>query len=160
MPNAATAILNVATRSCLPLAVRVYPPSQPNPPERKRRRLEDGVFVFDCETRTDPTQRLLFVSYRFYKGGECLEEGLVYAPDLSASELDILRRYVRKFRADTGKNGTPQLQLLSLREFIKRLYLAAYKGRALLVGYNLPFDVSRVAYSVGAGRRRLAGGGQ
>jgi hypothetical protein len=38
------------------------------------------------------------------------------------------------------------------------LYRAAYKGRCLLVGFNLPFDLSRVAFNFTAARGRFAGG--
>jgi len=38
------------------------------------------------------------------------------------------------------------------------LYLAAYKGRCLVVGFNLPFDLSRIAYDFTKARGRFAGG--
>jgi len=43
-------------------------------------------------------------------------------------------------------NRVNKIDLLTLRQFLERLYKAAYEGRCLLVGFNLPFDLSRVAY--------------
>jgi hypothetical protein len=43
-------------------------------------------------------------------------------------------------------------------EFLKRFFQLAYKGRLLVVAFNLPFDVSRLAYDVTAARRKFAGG--
>lgn len=54
--------------------------------------------------------------------------------------------------------GFRQLRLLTRREFLDELYRAAYKGRCLLVGFNLLFDLSRIAYDFTAARGRFAGG--
>jgi len=49
-----------------------------------------------------------------------------------------------QIRAEKNCRGT-QLLLLNRRKFLKKLYKAVYKGRALLVGIQLPFDLSRIA---------------
>jgi hypothetical protein len=116
------------------------------------------MFVFDTETRTDATQRLTFGSYRFIVSGRCVEEGLFHADDLSDKELRVLKAYAETHRADTVPEGNPKLRLLSPREFVDGLYRAAYKGRCLLVGFNLPFDLSRVACDFTSARGRFAGG--
>jgi len=116
------------------------------------------MLVFDTETRTDATQRLLFGSYRFIVQGECLEEGLFYADDMSGSERRILEKYVKIYRPEVSDGGAQQLHLLTRHEFVKKLYRAAYKGRCLLVGFNLPFDLSRIAYDFAAARGDFAGG--
>jgi len=116
------------------------------------------MLVFDTETRTDPTQRLTFGSYRFFVNGECLEEGLLYADELPAKEREILERYVATHRAETCQEGRPELRLLSLNEFLDVLYFAAYKGRCLVVAFNQPFDLSRIAHDCAPARGRFAGG--
>jgi hypothetical protein len=116
------------------------------------------MFVFDCETRTDATQRLTFGSYRFIVSGCCVEEGLFYADDLSDAEMEALRLYTETYAPGTGSDGCPKLRLLSRAEFVDRLYRTAYKGRCLLVGFNLPFDLSRVAFDFTTARGRFAGG--
>jgi hypothetical protein len=116
------------------------------------------MLVFDTETRTDATQRLTFGSYRFFDQGECLEEGLFHADDLPEGEKRILEQYVANHRADTSETGNPKLRLLTLPQFNETLFRAAYKGRCLLVGFNLPFDLSRIACDFGKARGRFAGG--
>ncbi len=116
------------------------------------------MLVFDCETRIDETQALTFGSYRFIVKGRCLEEGLFHADDLSRSEKAILERYVRTHRAGTVREGVADLKLLTLAAFLEKLYRAAYKGRCLLVAFNFPFDISRVACDYGNAQRRFLGG--
>jgi hypothetical protein len=41
---------------------------------------------------------------------------------------------------------------------LNAFYNAVYKGRALLVGFNLPFDLSRIAFASRPARGRFAGG--
>lgn len=144
----------------LPLAVRVY--SEPQREKRDDRplrhwRCPDAMLVFDTETRTDASQRLTFGSYRLLVAGQCQDEGLFYADDLPATDLAILKRYVTAHRADVA-HGNARLRLLSLAEFLNSFYRASYKSRCLLVGFNLPFDLSRIAGDVAPARGRFAGG--
>jgi hypothetical protein len=145
----------------IPLAVRVYP----EPPEIKQPTRSDRVWrppnmmlVFDTETRTDATQRLTFGSYRIFVRGRCLEEGLFFADDLPAKDRQILERYVTAHSPGTHEDSRRQLLLLTRGEFLSRFYKAVYKGRCLLVGFNLPFDLSRIAFNSSAARGRFAGG--
>ncbi len=152
-------------KSELPIAVRVYPDLKPSQPERKAPQV-DGMLVFDCETRTDRAQTLTFGSYRFLVAGRCLEEGLFYADDLTADEVAILERYAREHSADTDPRGiperdipsNPELMLLPVAEFRKLLHRVAYKGRGLLVAFNFPFDISRLAVGYVPSRDRFLGG--
>jgi hypothetical protein len=117
------------------------------------------MLVFDTETRIDEAQALTFGSYRFIENGRCLEEGLFYADDLPTADRAVLEVYVKSHASGTDRReGVPELLLLSRREFLARFYLAAYKARSLVVGFNLPFDLSRLACRVGKARGRYAGG--
>jgi len=152
-----------ANVTLLPLAVRVYPEpknareqKQDNHPPRHWR-YPDAMVVFDTETRTDATQRLMFGSYRLIVAGQCREEGLFYADDLPARDLEILKNYAATHSADVAE-GNAELRLLTLSEFLDKFYRAAYKSRCLLVGFNLPFDLSRIAGDVAPARGRFAGG--
>ena len=143
------------------IAVRVYPEekvARKKNNSRKKWRRPDAMFVFDTETTTDATQRLLFGCYRFIVAGKCLEEGLFHADDLPDKDGGILREYVTTRAADTERHGVGELRLLSRHEFLKKLYQAVYKGRALLVGFNLPFDLSRIGFDCTAARGQFAGG--
>ena len=141
----------------LPVAVRVYPDAKPEADMRVNKRLlkrPDAMLVFDCETRTDATQRLTFGSYRYVLRGECVEEGLFYADDLPENEGWVIERYV----ADVAEHGNPELQLQARQEFVNGLFNDIYRARCLLVGFNLPFDLSRVAFDCSPARGRFAGG--
>ena len=145
----------------LTLALRVYPVQQETerkPKTPKPWKCPEAMFVFDTETRTDATQRLTFGSYRFFIAGRCLEEGLFYADDLPEEDRRILQRYAATHRAETASDGVRNLKLLTRTQFVDKLYAAAYKGRCLLVGYNLPFDFARIAYDFTTARGRFAGG--
>jgi len=116
------------------------------------------MFVVDTETRTDSTQRLTFGSYRFFVDDELQEEGLFYADDLSKRERKTLEGYVDRWNKRASKTSEIPLLLLTRREFLKKFYKAVYKSRALLVGFNLPFDLSRLAIAARPARGRFAGG--
>ena len=140
----------------LPIAIRVFPalkPAEPKSHKNKIWRLPRAMFAFDTETRTDASQRLTFGSYRFLVDNELREEGLFYADDLPSKDRKTLEEYV----AAQNSRGT-RLLLLTRREFLKKLYKAVYKSRALLVGFNLPFDLSRIAFTSRPARGRFAGG--
>jgi hypothetical protein len=143
----------------LPIAVRVYP--RPPAAEKKQSQTQkhwrrpDAMFVFDTETRIDATQSLIFVGYQYHVKGECLEEGLFYADDLSALELAVVRKYPSEHKASSRCS---KLLLLTKSEFLKKLYTAVYKGRCLLVGFNLSFDLARIAFDVAPARGRFTGG--
>ena len=140
----------------LDVAIRIFPALKRA--EQKNRtnkvwRLPRAMLVFDTETRTDATQRLAFGSYRFFVNNELHEEALFYTDDLPLKDRKTLKKYV----AAQNRRGT-RLLLLTRREFLKKLYKAVYKGRALLVGFNLPFDLSRIAFTARSARGRFAGG--
>jgi hypothetical protein len=117
------------------------------------------MLVFDTETRTDAAQDLTFGSYRFYDNSRCLEEGIFLGDGLSTTERATIARYGETHAADTDRRlGVPSLCILSRAEFLMKFYDAAYDGRALVVGFNLPFDLARIASNAGAARGRYKGG--
>src|SRR6266478_5220730 len=140
----------------LPVAIRVFPALKPTEPKSRKNKVwrpPRAMFVFDTETRTDECQRLTFGSYRFFVDNELREEGLFYADDLPIKDRKTLEKYV----AAQNRRGT-RLLLLTRSEFLKKLYKAVYKGRAMLVGFNLPFDLSRITFAARPARGRFAGG--
>ncbi len=149
----------------LKLAIRVYPepPSREADGERKKLRhwrRPHQLFVFDTETRTDTAQALTFGSYRYFEHGICLEEGLFLGDDLPRADRAKLEAYVKTHAAATDwRRGVREFRLLSRREFLEKLYDAGFDGRGLIVGFNLPFDLSRLAVDFGNAKdRRFAGG--
>ncbi len=153
------------TPDALKLAIRVYPEPPSKEADRERKKLRHWrrpyqMFVFDTETRTDTAQALTFGSYRYFEHGICLEEGLFFGDDLPRADRAKLEAYVKTHAAGTDwRRGVPELRLLSRREFLEKLYDAGFDGRGLIVGFNLPFDLSRVAFDFGNAKdKRFAGG--
>src|SRR5438034_8983963 len=97
----------------LPVMYRAYvqrvPPATPMAKKRQALGWPETVLVVDTETTTDPTQRLLFGSWRFGHWGKngtfvCLEEGFFYDDDLPKANSEAwqhINAYVRSHAADT-----------------------------------------------------------
>jgi len=109
----------------------------------------DHALVFDTETRISADQSLTFGTYRLCALGDdgyaVTEEGIFYADDLPKRDRKILDRYVCTAISDVA-TFPPVFPLYSRFEFMKRVFWPAikYKG-ALVVGFNLPFDLARLA---------------
>ena len=143
------------------LAVRVYPEvegSERQSRTRKRWRRPHAMLVFDTETRTDATQSFMFGCFRYIVDGHCVREALFHAPDLSKSELSALKKYRASHSANVDPRGRKLLDLLTLDEFLSDLFRAGYKSRCLIVGFNLPFDLSRLGFDVADARGKFSGG--
>ena len=165
------------TEEQLPVAHRVWTEIGDQPPSRNRSvrrnkakgkprksRLPNELLVFDTETTTDKCQSLTFGCYRIYRIDadqlRCIEEGLLYAddlPDTDPAGYRVLCRYVKKHQATTDRPRP--LRLLSRSEFVDRVFMrSAYKNRSRVVGFNLPFDLSRLAIDAKEGRKKNFGG--
>lgn len=137
---------------------------KPRPEQGKKRtlRLPKFALVFDTETTTDSYLNLNFGTYQFCQVNSshkyaCLEEGLFYADDLDTEQLEVLRKYVRNENRKRNRNAIPKLKLYSRSAFVEKVMYTAIQTRAVIVAFNLPFDLSRLAveYRVahGAGKR-------
>src|SRR5215469_3612927 len=115
---------------------------------RNSKKWAEYAVVFDCETRIDTGQELTFGFYRVLKlqGDTYLleDEGAFFDDDLPSDERQVLKKYAAT--ADTEvKSFPPRFPLYPRSQFVKQvLYGYARKG-ALIVGFNLPFDLSRLA---------------
>jgi hypothetical protein len=99
-------------------------------------KLDERVLVFDTETTTDFTQRLLFGVFRNYVKGELLQEGLFLGDSVKESGAEVARAYAAEHN----------LTAYTRTEFVERIfYPEVYVQGALCVGFNLPFDLSRIA---------------
>ena len=148
-----------------PVALRcwpVYPEGvvrQPSPTTeggRRRRRWNVGrstrigqrVLVFDTETTVDEFQSLRFGFFRLYEEGELLAEGALMAdelPDTDPAGEACIRAYCEE-------HG---LFCETRESFVREwLYKEAWQLGTLVVGFNLPFDLSRIAMHAGVGRGR------
>lgn len=134
----------------------------PAAPPRKRTAGRDPrwpkhVLVFDTETTTDAAQSLIFGSYRVlrWRGNETLaliEEGLFHADDLATENPYA-------FRALGAYAKAHDVLLCSRRDFMNRVFRhVAIEQRGMVVGFNLPFDLSRLAIGSGEARNWFRGG--
>lgn len=105
------------------------------------------TLIFDTETTTDPGQALRFGTYQFRKDGELDEEGIFYEPaGVTADERERLESYA----------FTHGLEVRTREEFVDEVFFArAYALRATIVGFNLPFDISRLAIKHGTAKTPL-----
>ena len=159
--------LPVAQRTWAEAAASATPNSRAT---SRGRRVPDFAIVIDAETTVDATQRLLLGSYRFLdlRGeerpvGTCLDEGLFYGDDLperDSAAFAVVRQYAAEQTTDVDPPRRPRpLKLLSRREFVDGpFWKSAYKSGALVVGFNLPFDLSRLAVACSPARNRFKGG--
>ena len=116
------------------------------------------MLVFSTQTKVGAAQKLTVGSYRVIFDSQCLEEGLFYGDDLSKKDRKLLEQYVRTYRPDTVTEGVRKLRLLTRIEFLEEVYWNAYKARFLLVGFNLPSALSRIAFNFSSARDQFAGG--
>lgn len=117
---------------------------------------QDWVLVFDCETRTTPDQQLRFGTYQLRYRANLVERGAFYDPTLPKADLDVLTQVIAEERP--GNDGE-KIRLLTREEFIERVfYQSAFEVGAQIVGFNLPFDLSRLAIGQASARRSMKGG--
>ena len=110
----------------------------------------DTVFVFDTETTADEYQNLKFGSFVVSNKEAIISIGLFYDPEsISEKELRELEDYRKKNRF---------LKLYGLAEFIEIFYGYVYIKKVPCVGFNLPFDLSRLSFDYGCARRSMKGG--
>jgi len=134
--------------------VRAHAPLPRKKPWRRRcPKWPQFALVFDTETTLDPTQKLTFGCFRRYQltrdGYSCIEEGLFHADTLRRADRRILERYVSDPRnVPATRRFPPQLKItvMSRMEFIGNFFWRAVRNGDLVVGFNLPFDLSRLAF--------------
>lgn len=121
--------------------------TRPNAPKWPRR-----VLIFDTETRIDTRQELTFGVYRICDlvDGKyaCAEEGLFYADGPTASERQVLEAYAAEHLPEVEAKSFPpklKLKVYSRADFVEKVLWKAVKQQTLIVGFNLPFDLSRLA---------------
>jgi hypothetical protein len=110
----------------------------------------EWTLIFDTETAIDSAQEIRVGSYQVRKSGKLIEQGLFYdEAALNEDELRTIRTY----------SGSKGLKLLSRATFLERTFLGVgYWLRATIVGFNLPFDVSRIAIGHSSSRGTMRGG--
>jgi len=108
--------------------------------------------VFDTETTLDPAQKLNFGAFRHCKlvGSKyvCVAEGIFHRDDLSERELKFLQQYRSNPPTLASAEHFPaksELILTSRASFVKSVFWNSIKKGELIVSFNSPFDLSRLA---------------
>ena len=100
--------------------------------------------IFDTETTIDAAQSLRIGSYQIRRGDTLYEDGVFYElGGLKPMEVALLKNYCTQHR----------LRLRTVAEFNAQvLLLIGYERRGTVIGFYLPFDLSRIAVSHGEAR--------
>jgi len=168
-PSAGDAYLHTAVRAYATSAVDADdgdapPKGKPGTPDSH---WPEYVLIFDTETTADAAQLLNFGCYRFCRWTDdgrliCLEEGIFHGDDLPRRFADghaTLKAYVRDHWATVAPAQSANMPLYSRRAFVDDVLWKAAGGtgaRALVTGFNLPFDLSRLAIRWGEARDNRA----
>lgn len=134
----------------LPIALRSYAEAPRARPLRRGIGASSWTLTFDCETTTDAGQALRFGAYQLRNGERLVEAGLFYDPaGMPAAQVIALRAFAKR----------ENLFVRTRDEFVDEvLFQRAYQLRARIVGFNLPFDISRLAIAHGPARGVMYGG--
>lgn len=138
-----------------PIYVRAYTEKPGKSPLARKPRAETLdepsplTIIFDTETTTDAAQSLRFGVCQIRKGETLNRTVLFHADEIAKSDLDALSRYA------TAR----KLELMSVDKFRKSIVVKlGYFANAAIVGFNLPFDLARIALSHSEARGSFRGG--
>src|SRR5947209_13789655 len=119
------------------------------------------ALVLDCETTIDLRQDLNFLWWRFceLKNGAyvCQQEGVVYADGLPAESVEIIRKFVENKCADVEAGCPEEIRSQSRSEFLDGDFWNALKTGAVIVCFNAPFDLSRLALEYRKAQKKNTG---
>ncbi len=117
-------------------------------PRRNLKNWPNYAIVFDCETRVDTRQGLTFGFYRLLRlqnsNYRLEEEGAFFDDDLPAHERKVIETYASTAETEV-KSFPPQFPLHPRSNFVKQVFYRYARKGALIVGFNLPFDLTRLA---------------
>ncbi|MEQ9507036.1 MAG: hypothetical protein RLO80_12295 [Hyphomonas sp.] len=138
-----------------PIYVRAYteqPGKQPLARKPRAEVLDEPsplTLIFDTETTTDAAQSLRFGVCQIRKGEKLARTVLFHADEIPQNDRDVLAKYA----------SARKLELMSVDKFRTSIMLqAGYRGNAAIVGFNLPFDIARIARSHSEARGSFRGG--
>ena len=141
----------------LPILLRAFVESASKPSRRRadirpnpRQGSSEWSLIFDTETTTDPGQALRIGFCRVYFRDELRHNVLFYDPTaVTDREVRLITRFVQ----------SRKIELMQRDDFVDTiLYKYGYHCRALIIGFNLPFDLSRLAISHASARGSMRGG--
>lgn len=146
--------MSTAKPSELPIATRAYAAGSEfalSRSKKSRRKPSAYTLILDTETTTDPAQRLRFGCYQVRKHGDLIDSGFFYDNGaLDEREQSLLQRHA----------SLQGVKSLPLADFIEQVFFHyTYDLGGLCVGFNLPFDLSRIASSQATAKSKAMRGG-
>jgi hypothetical protein len=120
------------------------------------------ALVFDCETTVDIRQDLTFLWWRFCELKDrvyvCQQEGVVYADGLPTKYVKLIDRFARNDHADVEEGSPTEIAVESRTEFVDGHFWQALSAGAVIVCFNAPFDLSRLALEYRPAQAKSSGG--
>jgi hypothetical protein len=118
----------------------------------------DYALVFDCETTTDEKQSLTFGSYRLLRSVngryvETREEGFFHDDVAPSRDVHELNHFADLHAAETSADCPKRICVRSRSEFIMKVFFPNVLAGTMIVGFNLPFDIARIADDARKARR-------
>jgi hypothetical protein len=108
------------------------------------------ALVVDCETTTTLDQKLTIGFARWVELLDgcyiCQEEIIFYGNDLEDNAVQLLRKFARTHKADVEPGYPTKMSVMSRNEFVNGPLWNIIQAGGCVVGYNLPFDISRLAH--------------
>ncbi len=138
------------------IALRAYlpPNTERKEPWTSALQTEYPVVVLDTETTEDEYQNLRFGTCGIWVSGYEHRFILFHARNLPARDIETLERYAR-----TQTHVHIRVEVMPVDRFIETIFLPwLTHNRALCVGFNLAFDLARLAVKYGYGRGRWKNG--
>jgi hypothetical protein len=142
----------------LTIAVRAY--AQPVKPSKRKTSYLGGLnkpsrwtLVFDTETTADAALSLRLGVYHLYERRTLKEKGIFFDREPKSAKI-LTPADIQRIEAYAEEHG---LKILSVADFIELLYRYGYHYGGTVVGFNLPFDLSRLGIGDSA-RGTMRGG--
>ena len=128
---------------------------------KPRQKWANFALVFDCETTTDLREDLNFLWWRFceLKAGVYVSqrEGVVYADQLDRASVLLIRQFAGSKRAQVAEDCPQDILVESRTEFMGKEFWQALRLGAVIVCFNAPFDLSRLALEYPEARNKNTG---
>jgi hypothetical protein len=119
------------------------------------------ALVLDCETTIDMRQDLIFLWWRFCElkndSYVCQQEGAVYADDLDSESVKLIWDYASRKHAKVEDGCPTDIRIESRTEFVDCEFWDALVAGAVIVCFNAPFDLSRLALEYPEAQRKNSG---
>src|ERR1039458_8976408 len=85
------------------------------------------------------------------------QEGLVYADALAPQSIELIHKYAKNQRADVEDGCPKDILVQSRSEFVDGEFWTAVQAGAVIVCFNAPFDLSRLALEYREARNKNSG---